>query len=79
MAMCTVKSGRATTGKKKLRKRTSPAAMEAVEAGRPTIECIQPNVKPQSGTEAAAKIGIFAASFGDGGAKFREGQRAKNG
>src|SRR5271169_2020131 len=49
MAMCTVKSGAATAGKKKLRKRIIPAAIEAAEEGRPTMECIQPNRKPQTG------------------------------
>ena len=47
--MCTVKSGAATAGKKKLRKRIIPAAIEETEEGLPTIECIQPKRKPQSG------------------------------
>jgi len=47
--MWTVKSGVAIVGKKKLRKRIIPAAMEAAEEGRPTMECIQPKRNPQTG------------------------------
>src|SRR5208337_1893735 len=48
IARCTVKIGAATAGRKKLRKRIIPAAIEAAEAGRPTIECIHPNKNPQT-------------------------------
>ena len=34
--------------------------------------------KSPHGTEGAAEISVFAAGLGDGGAKFRERQRAKN-
>src|SRR5690349_9931586 len=46
---CRVKRGVPTAGIRKLRKRAIPAAMEAMEAGRPTIECIHPKMKPQVG------------------------------
>ena len=49
IAMCTVNSGAATAGTKKLRKRIIPAAIEASELGRPTIECIHPNRNPYTG------------------------------
>src|ERR1700680_4993378 len=42
-------SGAATEGIKNPQKRRSPAAIEATDAGRPTIECIQPNRNPQTG------------------------------
>ena len=47
--MCQVKIGAATAGRKNPMKRIMPAAMEAAEDGRPTIECIQPNINPHAG------------------------------
>src|SRR5262249_5569366 len=46
---CNVKIGVATAGIRKLRKRAMPAAIDAIDDGRPTIECIQPNANPQTG------------------------------
>ena len=47
--MCTVKIGAATAGRKNARKRIIPAAIDAADDGRPTIECIHPNKYPHTG------------------------------
>src|SRR4029077_5972962 len=49
MAMCTVKMGAATAGRKNARKRIIPAAIDAADDGLPTIECIHPNKYPHTG------------------------------
>src|ERR1700682_4660028 len=49
IAMCSVKIGVATTGKRNLRKRTNPAAIEDAEEGRPTMEGIQTKRNPHTG------------------------------
>ena len=76
--MCTVKIGAATAGRKKLRKRIIPAAIEAADAGRPTIECIHPNRISPHRPEPAPQIRVLAARLRNRRAQFRVGQRAKN-
>src|SRR5229473_2754627 len=49
IAMCNVRIGVATAGKRNPRKRTNPAAIEDAEEGRPTMECIQPKRNPHTG------------------------------
>src|SRR5215472_4184049 len=49
MAMRHVKIGVATAGIKNPTKRIIPAAIDEADDGRPTMECIQPNKKPQAG------------------------------
>src|SRR5256885_9981086 len=46
---CSVKIGAPMLGRRYARKRTPPAAMDAAEAGRPTMECIQPKRNPHVG------------------------------
>src|SRR5271163_2448271 len=64
MTMCTVKSGAATAGKRKLRNLISPAAIEDRELGRPTMECIQPKRKPHSGPNPRRKYAYSPPASG---------------
>jgi len=51
--------------------------MDAVEEGRPTIECIAKEETPD-GPEPAPQIRIFTARFRDGRAELGIGQRTKD-
>ena len=77
--MCQVKIGAATAGRKNPTKRIIPAAMDDVEEGRPTMECIQPNRKPQAGPKPRRRYaysppasGIAAPSSANAKAPKRE-------
>ncbi len=52
---CQEKSGAAIAGIRKLENRAKPAAMDAAELDSPTVECIQPNRKPQTGPSPLRK------------------------
>src|SRR5579864_9303180 len=62
--MCQVKMGVAITGTRNPRNRTRPAAMDAKEEGRPTIECIQPNRNPQAGPKPRRKYAYSPPASG---------------
>src|ERR1700746_3727575 len=47
--ICKVKIGAATAGIRKLANRAIPAAIDDIEDGLPTMECIQPNINPHCG------------------------------
>src|SRR5580704_3216180 len=64
MAMCSVKMGVATTGRRNPRNRTSPAAIEDNDDGRPTIECIQPNRNPHRGPNPRRKYAYSPPASG---------------
>src|SRR5260221_1015805 len=61
---CNVNNGVATAGIKKLANRAMPAAMEAMDDGRPTIECIQPKVNPQAGPKPRRKYAYSPPASG---------------
>src|ERR1700677_1113724 len=46
---CHEKSGKPIAGIRKLENRAKPAAIDAAELDSPTVECIQPKRKPQTG------------------------------
>src|ERR1700724_1138918 len=62
--ICNEKIGAATAGPKKPKKRSSPAAREDIEAGRPTMECIHPNKKPQTGPKPRRKYAYSPPASG---------------
>src|SRR6266849_2423613 len=49
LVICHEKMGRARAGMTKPENRAKPAAIEAAELDSPTVECIQPKRKPQTG------------------------------
>src|SRR5713101_179506 len=61
---CNVKIGAATAGIKKLANRAMPAAIDAIEDGRPTMECIQPNMNPHCGPKARRKYAYSPPASG---------------
>src|SRR5581483_6149341 len=63
-AICTVNSGAATAGIRKLMNRMIPAAIEDAEAGLPTIECIHPNRNPHTGPNPRRMYAYMRRGFG---------------
>src|SRR5882724_8292713 len=61
---CQVNNGAATAGIRKLRNRATPAAMDAIEDGRPTMECIHPNRKPHFGPKPRRKYAYSPPASG---------------
>src|SRR5258707_13679344 len=68
---CSVKIGAPMLGNRNARKRTAPAAIDAAEAGRPTMEGIQPKRNPHVGPkprhrkgDSPPASGIAAPNFG---------------
>src|SRR5579862_7617833 len=61
---CKVKSGAATAGIRKLKKRAIPAAIEAIDDGRPTIECIHPKINPHCGPNPRRKYAYSPPASG---------------
>src|SRR5712691_4080418 len=61
---CNVKIGAATAGIKKLANRAMPAAIDAIEDGRPTMECIQPNMNPHCGPKARRRYAYSPPASG---------------
>src|SRR5215469_9318225 len=61
---CKVNSGAATAGIRKLKNRAIPAAIEAIDDGRPTIECIQPKRNPHCGPNPRLKYAYSPPASG---------------
>src|SRR5438552_18074034 len=61
---CSVKIGAPMLGRRYARKRTPPAAMDAAEAGRPTMECIQPKRNPHVGPNPRHKYAYSPPASG---------------
>src|SRR5580692_4656668 len=62
---CQEKSGAPIAGIRKLENRAKPAAMDAAELDSPTVECIQPNRKPQTGPSPFRKYAYCPPASGN--------------
>src|ERR1700683_2195231 len=61
---CHEKMGIASAGIRKLVNRAKPAAMDAAELDSPTVECIQPKRKPQTGPRPLRKYAYCPPASG---------------
>src|SRR5271155_44037 len=62
---CHEKSGKPIAGIRKLENRAKPAAIDAAELDSPTVECIQPKRKPQTGPRPFRKYAYCPPASGN--------------